>query len=60
MRFQKIFDTAADRRKALAALLEALGGANNIYPPEKLHDCSNEKNPPFILNRNALGYQKPS
>jgi hypothetical protein len=49
-----------DRRKALAALLEALGGTKNIYPPQKLHGCEDEKKPPFILNRNALGDQKPS
>jgi hypothetical protein len=49
-----------DRRKALAALLEALGAAKNIYPPQKLHGCEDEKKPPFILNRNALGDQKPT
>jgi uncharacterized protein len=49
-----------DRRTTLAALVEALGGAKNIYPPQKLHDCGDEEKPPFILNRNALGDQKPS
>jgi len=49
-----------DRRKALADLLEALSGAKNIYPPQKLHGCDDETKPPFILNRNALGDQPPS
>jgi hypothetical protein len=46
------------RRTALAALIQALTGAKNIYPPQKLHDCGDEASPPFILNRNALGDQK--
>jgi uncharacterized protein len=46
------------RRAALGALIEALGGAKNIYPPQKLHGCDDETKPPFILNRNALGDKK--
>jgi uncharacterized protein len=50
--------SADDRRTALGALIEALTRAKNVYPPEKLHDCGDAANPPFILNHNALGDQK--
>ncbi len=53
--------TIADRNSKLQALFNTLANAKNIYPAHPLRDCNcNPEQPPFVLNRNALGSNTPS
>ncbi len=45
----------ADRARKIAALVEALTRAKNVYPASGLHPCGQLAPPPFVLGRNALG-----
>jgi len=46
----------ANRTLKFAALTDALTRVKNVYPAHPLHDCGCDPGqPPFILNRNALG-----
>lgn len=50
-------DATSDVRKVkLDALATALFKAKNVYPKQKLHDCSGGRDkPPFVLGRTPLG-----
>ena len=51
----------ADRPARIQALVDAMFGVKNVYPPGVLHDCDSPLDePPFILGRTALGSEKPA
>ncbi|QLQ24154.1 MAG: diguanylate cyclase [Dechloromonas sp.] len=47
--------TTAERAARIAALVNALTRAKNVYPASGLHPCGQLEPPPFVLGRNALG-----
>jgi len=53
--------TTADRNGKFQALFDALANAKNVYPAHPLRDCNcAPEQPPFMLDRNALGSATPS